>query len=83
MTYIRIIKKKKKKKKLILKNSVLNKKISSLPKYPEDFLEENEAILTCGACESLKNENVSLNEKVLDLTKIVYKFTNGKKKKLK
>ena len=34
-------------------------------------------ILTCDTCDSLKNENASLNAKILDLTKIVHKFTNG------
>ena len=42
----------------------------------EDFSKENEEILTC---DSLKNENASLNAKILDLTKIVHNFTNGKK----
>ena len=67
----------------LMKNSflrmVLLKKKSSLSKELEDFSKENEVILTCDTCDSLKNENASLNEKVLDLTKIVHEFTNGKK----
>ena len=62
--------------KFILKNSALKKKISNLSKELEDFLKEKEAILTC---DSLTNENASLNAKILDLTEIVHKFTNGKK----
>ena len=65
--------------KLIFKNGALKKKISSLLKELEGFSKEKEVILTCNTCESLKNENTSLNEKVLDLTKIVCKFSNGKK----
>ena len=58
---------------------LLKKKIYSLSKDLEDFLKEKEVVLTCGAFKLLKNENASLIEKDLDLTKIVYKFTNGKK----
>ena len=56
--------------KLIFKNGALKKKISSLSKELEDFSKEKEVILTCNTCDSLKNENASLNEKFLDLTKI-------------
>ena len=35
--------------------------------------------LSCDACATLKNKNISLNENVLTLSKIVDKFTNGKK----
>ena len=64
--------------KFILKNNALKNKTSSLSKDLKD-LSEREVNLICGACEFLKNENASLNEIVLDLSKIVYKFTNGKK----
>ena len=66
--------------KLVLKNNVLKKKILSLSKELENSLKQNEVVSTCDICDSLKNENASLNEKVLDLTKIVHKFTDGNKK---
>ena len=65
---------------LILKNIAFKQKISSLPKDVEDFSKENEVNLPCDTCESLKNKNASLNENALDWIKIVYKFTNRKKK---
>ena len=65
--------------KLIFKNSAPKKKISSFPKELEDSSKEKEITLTCDTRDSLKNENTSLNEKILDLTKIFHKFTNGKK----
>ena len=54
--------------KLMFKNSAFIKKISSLSKELKDFSKENEVILVCDTCDSLKNENASLSEKVLDLT---------------
>ena len=66
--------------KLILKNCALKKKNSNLSIELEDFSKEKEAILTYDTCESLKNENDSLNAKVLDLAIIVHKFTNREKK---
>ena len=38
-----------------------------------------EVALSCNACESLKIENASVKEKVLDLTNIVPNFIDGKK----
>ena len=49
--------------KLILKNSALKKKISSLSKELKDFSKENEVVSTYDTCDSLKNENAFLNEK--------------------
>ena len=65
--------------KLIFKNGALKMKISSLSKELKWFSKEKEVILPCDTCDSLKSENASLNEKTLDLTNIVHKFTNGKK----
>ena len=65
--------------KLIFKNGALKQKISSLSKELEDFSKENEVILTYDTCDFFKNENAFLNEKILDLTKIVHNFTNGNK----
>ena len=64
--------------KLALKNNVLRKKILSLSKELKESLKIKEVVLTCDVCDSLKKENASLNENVLDLTKIVHNFTNGK-----
>ena len=64
--------------KLALKNNALKNKIFSSTKELEDSLEEKKK-LTCETCCNLKNENILLNEKVNDLTKIVHNFTNGKK----
>ena len=50
-----------------------------MSKELEDSLKEKN-ILSCETCRILKNENILLNEKVNDLTKIVHNFTNGKKK---
>ena len=63
--------------KLALKNNALKKKIFSLTKELEDSLKEKKK-LTCKTCSNLKNENILLNKKVNDLTKILH-FTNGKK----
>ena len=43
------------------------------------FTKEKEVKLSCNNCDILSKENSSLNDKILDLTKIVHKFTNGKK----
>ena len=52
------------------------KKILSLTKELEDF---SKIKLTCYVCASFNNENAFLNKKVLDLSKIVHQFINGKK----
>ena len=65
--------------KLIFKNNALKKKILSLSKIVEELKKEKETILPCSNCDFLLNKNVSLNDKISDLTNIVHKFTNGKK----
>ena len=49
-----------------------------MTKELEDSLKENKK-LTCETCCNLKIENILLNEKANDLTKVVHNFTNGKK----
>lgn len=66
-----------------LKNISLKKKIALLSKELDDLRNEKDKAKPvidseCKLCENLKNENNLLNDKVLDLSKIVYKFTNGK-----
>ena len=56
-----------------------DEKILSLSKELEDSLKKKEVVLTSNLCDTLKIENASLKEKVLDLTKIFHNFTNGKK----
>ena len=65
--------------KLALENISLKKKILSLIKELEDFSKEKKTKLTCDVCASLMNENGLFNEKVIDLIKIIYNFSNGKK----
>ena len=64
--------------KLAQKNNALKKKKISLTKELEDSLKEKKK-LTCETCCNLKNENILLNEKVNDLTKVVHNFNNRKK----
>ena len=59
-----------------MKNNALKKKILILSKEVNDFAKIKEANLPCEMCERLKIENISLYEKVLDLTNIVHKFIN-------
>ena len=65
--------------KLALKNITLKQKILGLTKELEELSEEKKMKLTCDVYASLKNENDLLNEKVIDLIKIVHNFTNGNK----
>ena len=50
-----------------------------MSKIVKELTKEKEVNLLCSTCDVLSKENTSLNDKVLDLTKIVHKITNGKK----
>ena len=65
--------------KLIFKNNALKKEIFSLSKIVEELTKEKETKLPCSNCDILLNENIFLNDKISYLTKVVHKFTNGKK----
>ena len=65
--------------KLALKNNALKKKVLNLSKELDEALKIKEVTLSCKNCDSFKMENASLQEKVLDLTKTLHKFANGKK----
>ena len=65
--------------KVILKNKVLKKKILENALELETLQKEKSIEKVYESCDSLKKENLSLHEKVEDLTRIAHNFTNGKK----
>ena len=57
----------------------LKRKFLGYLKWLKNLQKIKEVKLLCSNCDTLSKENTSLNDKILDLTEVVHKFTIGKK----